>query len=56
MAGSLTLLAADNGNLWDAGKVDSSQTIAIPYNGKPLKSRYVCYWKVRAWDAAVLRS
>ncbi len=43
-------LAADTGDLWNSGKVDSSQTLDIRYEGKPLASRDVCYWKVRVWD------
>ena len=40
----------DKGDLWDSGKVDSDQTIQIPYSGHPLSSRQNCFWKVRVWD------
>ena len=43
-------LAADRGDLWDSGKVESSETSQLPYAGKPLTSRLHCYWKVRVWD------
>ena len=43
-------LAADRGDLWDSGKVNSNQTIFVVYGGKPLTSRMRCYWKVRVWD------
>ncbi len=43
-------LEAGKGDLWNSGKVNSSQTLQIPYEGKPLRSREVCYWKVRVWD------
>jgi len=46
----LELLQKDTGNLWDSGKVNSSNTLQIVYGGKPLKSRQICYWKVRVWD------
>ena len=36
-------LQADEGDLWDTGKVDSPQTIHIEYDGKPLQSRQLCY-------------
>ena len=39
-----------SGNLWDSGKVDSDQSILVPYDGTPLTSRQRCYWKVRTWD------
>ncbi|MCK4886583.1 MAG: alpha-L-rhamnosidase, partial [Planctomycetes bacterium] len=38
------------GDLWDSGKVLSSQTNQIEYAGKELKSRQQCWWKVRVWD------
>ncbi len=38
------------GDLWDSGKVASSQTNQIEYTGKGLKSRQQCWWKVRIWD------
>ncbi len=43
-------LAADEGDLWDSGRVESDETIHIEYQGKPLRSRMRCYWKVRVWD------
>lgn len=41
---------AGQGDLWDSGKMASSQSTQVPYQGKPLSSRQRCYWKVRAWD------
>lgn len=43
-------LKADIGDLWDSGKVDSSQTIAVVYGGKTLTSGMDCFWKVCVWD------
>ncbi len=43
-------LAADEGDLWDSGRVESNETIHVEYQGKPLGSRMRCHWKVRAWD------
>ena len=51
VAGSLTELEKDRGDLWDSDKIDSDRSFSIQYHGKPLQSRQVCYWKVRAWDA-----
>ncbi len=50
VASSSRLLANNQGDLWDSGKVNSSQTIQIEYEGKPLVSRQQCYWKVASWD------
>jgi alpha-L-rhamnosidase len=40
----------DVGDLWDSGKVDSSQSAHVAYRGMPLKSQQRCWWKVRVWD------
>lgn len=37
-------------DLWDSGKIDSDQSIRIPYNGEKLMSRQDCWWVVRTWD------
>ena len=50
MASSPAALERDQGDVWDSGKVDSDETAQIAYAGKPLASRQVCHWKVRAWD------
>lgn len=44
------LLAKDNGDLWDSGRVESDQSTHVVYAGKPLASRMRCFWKVRVWD------
>ena len=37
-------------DLWDSGKVDSDNSLGIPYAGKPLASGQRVWWQVRAWD------
>ena len=37
--------------VWDSGKVLSSQSVKVPYGGRPLSSRERLYWRVRYWDA-----
>lgn len=51
VASSQKNVAADKGDLWDSGKVVSDQSVQVVYNGTPLTSRHVCYWKVRTWLA-----
>ena len=51
VASSPELLAKDQGDLWDTGRVESDRSIQVPYAGKPLQSFQRCYWKVRVWDA-----
>ena len=50
VASSPELLATNNGDLWDTGKVQSDETCQIAYQGQALISRERCYWKVRIWD------
>ena len=49
VASTAELLAKEQGDLWDSGKVASDQSIQVEYGGKPLESRMVCHWKVRVW-------
>lgn len=44
-------LKNNHGDLWDSGKVASSQSIGILYAGKPLRSGQRCFWKVKVWDS-----
>lgn len=50
VAGTREKLAADEGDLWDSGKVTGDQSIHVEYVGRPLHSRQCCFWKVRVWD------
>ena len=43
-------IVADDGALWDSGKVASSQSVHIPYGGPALCSGQRVGWKVRVWD------
>jgi alpha-L-rhamnosidase len=52
VASSEANLAADTGDLWDSGKVTSSQSRAIRYAGPALTSEQKLHWKVRVWDQA----
>ncbi|SEQ76392.1 Arylsulfatase A [Hyunsoonleella jejuensis] len=41
---------ANNGNVWDSGRVASLKSTNVEYNGKPLEIGKSYYWKVRIWD------
>ncbi len=43
-------LSQGKGDLWDTGKVESSQSVHVEYIGKKLGSGTRCFWKVRCWD------
>jgi alpha-L-rhamnosidase len=49
VASSAELLAKDNGDLWNSGKVNSDQSILVPYAGAKLKSNQRCFWKVKVF-------
>ena len=42
-------LEKNEGDLWNPGKIKSSQSVHIPYAGKMLLSRVLCYWKVKIY-------
>ncbi|WP_146403779.1 glycoside hydrolase family 78 protein [Planctomycetes bacterium CA13] len=50
VASTAQILNANQGDLWDSGRVDSGQTLFVEYDGKPLPARQVCFWKVRVWS------
>ena len=52
VASTRELLDKNQPDVWDSGRVDSSETINIVYQGRPLKSRDECYWRVQVWGEA----
>ncbi len=52
VATSEEILTTDQGDAWDSGKVPSSQSTLISYNGTPLISNRDYFWKVELWDEA----
>jgi len=49
VASSEEKLKADEGDLWDSGRVISDLKTA-QYQGKALSSLQRCFWKVRVWE------
>ncbi len=50
VAASTPELLSDSPDIWDTGKVSSSQSLYVSYEGKPLSSRDELYWKVQIWN------
>jgi alpha-L-rhamnosidase len=50
VASTPELLAKEQGDLWDTGRVESDASNQIEYSGLPLRARQLCYWTVRTWD------
>ena len=44
------LLARNQGDVWDSGKVNRGSSIQVAYGGKALSSGEAVWWKVRVWD------
>lgn len=44
-------IRANRGNVWSSGKVDSNQSIQVPFAGQGLQSFTRYYWKVKVHDA-----
>lgn len=51
VASTSARLEAGDADVWDSGKVRSSNQLSIPYAGHPLSSGQRCFWRVQAWDA-----
>ncbi|MDR1918675.1 MAG: glycoside hydrolase family 78 protein [Tannerellaceae bacterium] len=50
VATSPALLKEGEADCWDSGLRQTSRSVQIAYEGKPLSSRQQLYWKVRVWD------
>jgi alpha-L-rhamnosidase len=56
VASSAADLAAERGDLWDSGVVDSEATLEIAYAGQPLPPASELHWTVRVRDEAGMES
>jgi alpha-L-rhamnosidase len=43
-------LFEEGGTVWDSGRVKSDRSVAVPYDGTPLRADTTYYWRVRVWD------
>ncbi len=50
VASSIERLARGEADLWDSGRVMSDQSLQVPYAGRALRSRELCFWHARVWD------
>ncbi|RLD09759.1 MAG: alpha-L-rhamnosidase [Chlamydiae bacterium] len=50
VASAKEFLTKNKGDIWDSGKIISSDSTAIVYSGKKLQSFKKYYWKVKLWD------
>lgn len=50
VSSSIFNLNNDKYDYWDSGQFFSSKTFGIKYNGLPINSSQIAYWKVFIWD------
>ena len=50
VAGSEAGLSSRNKLIWGSGKVESDESVNVPYQGPALTSMQRVYWQVRVWD------
>ena len=50
VATTQALLDADKGDLWDSGRITSTESVNVVYGGKSLTTGTKCFWKVRLAD------
>ena len=51
VASSEELVRSGSPDLWNSGRVESSQSVNVTYGGAELRSDQDCFWAVRVWDA-----
>ncbi|MDR1623387.1 MAG: glycoside hydrolase family 78 protein [Tannerellaceae bacterium] len=56
VASSKEKLLKGDTDIWDSGKVQSSDSYLIPYTGKSLESTKDYWWRVMVWDSNDIKS
>jgi len=50
VASSHEKISMEEGDMWDSGKTESSESVNVAYNGSQLEPGRVYFWKVKIWD------
>ncbi len=50
VSSSKDALLSGDADLWDSGKVSSSESVRVQYAGSALASGQDCWWRVKVWD------
>ncbi|MDR2468961.1 MAG: family 78 glycoside hydrolase catalytic domain [Tannerella sp.] len=50
VASSLDLLNQNEADMWDSGRTESDESVAVCYKGRPLQAATKYHWKVKIWD------
>lgn len=51
VASTPELLEQGKADLWTSGRVASENSVMVPYQGRALAPRQLCYWRVRSYSA-----
>ncbi|MDR2423645.1 MAG: family 78 glycoside hydrolase catalytic domain [Prevotellaceae bacterium] len=51
LASSRDLLDRNEADMWNSGRIESDESVAVRYTGKPLQASTVYFWKVKIWDS-----
>ena len=51
VASSAALLQSGKADVWTSGRIASTESVAMPYQGPALHSGTRYFWRVRTWDA-----
>lgn len=50
VASDSLVLVKGKADLWHSGRIYSNEQIMVPYGGKQLSEKQLCFWRVRTWD------
>src|SRR5580704_16904705 len=50
VAAKAETLASGKGDVWDSGRVESSESLGVPYGGPAMEPSRRYYWRVLTWD------
>jgi alpha-L-rhamnosidase len=50
VATAAKLLESDKPDVWDSGRIESNQSVAVAYEGPALKPSTRYFWRVKLWD------
>jgi alpha-L-rhamnosidase len=50
VASDPSLLKSGRADIWDSGKIDSPESVNVPYAGPALEARHRYYWTIRAFE------
>ena len=56
VASDKKILQQNKSDIWDSGKIESNQSVSVPFSGTQLKENSAYWWKVKTWDQKGMES